>query len=176
MRKSLHTSASRKRAIEMAVSTKSQAFAMLQKKVKMPLLAGVGVFCFTRISAEEAVAEEVSKEETVTVEKEESAAVETEEASAIESAKIAAEEVAAAEAAAAQKVAAEKAAAEKIAAEEAEAARIATEKAAAAEKAAEAEKAKIAEEGAARDTWEKAKTAGLVVFVSWIVLKQAGLY
>merc|ERR1712106_339126 len=103
MRKSLHTFSTKKSAFDMGVSAKQ---IVLEIKTPMHLLAGVGVFSFTRLSAEEVVAEEAAPTDV-------------------------AAEKAAAEAAAAEKVAAEAAAAI-LAAEEA---RISAEKAAAAEKA-----------------------------------------
>eukprot|EP00090_Calanus_glacialis_P001758 TRINITY_DN11296_c0_g1_i1.p1 TRINITY_DN11296_c0_g1~~TRINITY_DN11296_c0_g1_i1.p1 ORF type:complete len:199 (-),score=54.09 TRINITY_DN11296_c0_g1_i1:127-669(-) len=159
MRKSLHSYASKKRVIDTGVATKQKA---VQNRARVPLLAGVGVFGFTQISAEEAVEEDAV---IIDAAPDGSAKNETTEESLEEKEKIAQAQKDAEEKVAAEKLAAEKAAAERIAAEEAEAARLLKEKAVA------AENARIAAEEAAafEDTLQKCKIAALVVFVGWVV-------
>merc|ERR1712106_655696 len=95
MRKSLHTFSTKKSVYDMGVSAKQ---IVLEIKTPMHLLAGVGVFSFTRLSAEEVAAKKIAEEKAAAILAAEEARISAEKAAAAEKARIAAEEAAAKEA------------------------------------------------------------------------------
>merc|ERR1711942_260046 len=150
MRNTFHSLAAKKNIPDMGTFSRAT---VLESKIQY--LAGAGIFCFAKLSAEEAV----ESGETLPV------------IEAVEDVK----ETKATEEAAAQKLEDEKAAAAEAEAKvAAENARLAAEEAKlVAEKAAQEEQARIAEETAARETLQKYSAAAAVAIVSSLLLLKA---